>query len=356
MSFKKSIEPDDKSITSFEVHKTFTLSESDSGSGLYSVPLTKSSDSNLYGFDTSTASSKTISGNDFYNVPNWHSINTLYYRDITQMRGYIDYNRAVPTSSNAVEEYTYVDNLQNTSINLRRPFTRKLHSTANVISVPQELYGQKIQPSSVRITDDSTDSTIILQDDGYGNLYDVAYSSSFSNRTPDAKNSGSLVGNIFYNDGIVVITDTGSYSSVGTGNGTDGFSIKFNSSQTIYEREYLCVANENEFQNSTNKSLKVGQSGSITTAGVPQTLLTNTIYDSYPYERLGYGSGSFDNNGYTMGTELIGEATHSDFSTYVTTIGLYNDENELLAIGKTAKPIKNDRELSLTFVVRFDTN
>ena len=57
-----------------------------------------------------------------------------------------------------------------------------------------------------------------------------------------------------------------------------------------------------------------------------------------------------------MGTELIGEATHSDFSTYVTTIGLYNDENELLAIGKTAKPIKNDRELSLTFVVRFDTN
>jgi hypothetical protein len=57
-----------------------------------------------------------------------------------------------------------------------------------------------------------------------------------------------------------------------------------------------------------------------------------------------------------MGTELIGEATHSDFSTYITTVGLYNDENELLAVGKTASPIKNEKELALTFVVRFDTN
>ena len=57
-----------------------------------------------------------------------------------------------------------------------------------------------------------------------------------------------------------------------------------------------------------------------------------------------------------IGTELIGEATHSDFSPYVTSIGLYNDDNELMAIGKTAKPIKNDKEMALTFVVRFDTN
>ena len=34
----------------------------------------------------------------------------------------------------------------------------------------------------------------------------------------------------------------------------------------------------------------------------------------------------------------------------------YNDNNELVAIGKTAKPIKNDKEMSLSFVVRFDTN
>ena len=45
-----------------------------------------------------------------------------------------------------------------------------------------------------------------------------------------------------------------------------------------------------------------------------------------------------------------------DFGTYVTAIGLYDDTNQLVAIGKIAKPIKNDKDLALTFVVRFDTN
>ena len=71
---------------------------------------------------------------------------------------------------------------------------------------------------------------------------------------------------------------------------------------------------------------------------------------------IGFSTNSFEDRQYEIGTELIGEATHSDFATYVTTIGLYNDNNELMAIGKTAKPIKNDKEMSLSFVVRFDTN
>ena len=91
MSFKKSLEPENKSITSFEVHKTFTLTEADSGSGVYSIPLIKGTDSNLYGFDLSTATSTTISSSVFYNVPNYYTINTTYYRDINNMAGYIDF-------------------------------------------------------------------------------------------------------------------------------------------------------------------------------------------------------------------------------------------------------------------------
>jgi len=70
----------------------------------------------------------------------------------------------------------------------------------------------------------------------------------------------------------------------------------------------------------------------------------------------GYATGSYKNEEYRIGTELIGAATHSDFGTYVTAIGLYDDDNQLVAVGKTAKPIKNDKDLALTFVVRFDTN
>ena len=120
----------------------------------------------------------------------------------------------------------------------------------------------------------------------------------------------------------------------------------------------MAEADENEFQHSTNKSLKVGQSGSISTAPLSpsSSIYFRTIYDEYPYNLVGYSTSSYNKGGYEIGTELIGEATHSDFSTYVTSIGLYNDEDELLAVGKTASPIKNEKELSLTFVVRFDTN
>ena len=355
MSFKKNIEPGNVLISSFQVHKTFKFTDTDSGSGFFSVPLVKGSDSNLYNF-SSTADSSTFSGSTYYHVPTYHEINNLYYKDINTMRGYIDYIRGVPTSSNGVVNYTSNKVLNDTKLELKRPYTRQLKDTATLISVPQKFYGEYIQPGSVTVTDDSTSSTFVFKDDSYGNLYDVAYSSSYANRVPDSNYSGSLVGNIFYNDGIIVITETGSYSSVATSNGTDGFNLKFNSTQTIYEREYVCVVGESEFQHTTNKSLKVGRSGSFTMGSFVTSSLRGTRHDRFPYNLVGYSTGSINVNGYKIGTELIGEATHSDFATYVTEIGLYNDNNELLALGKLAKPIKNEKEMALTFVVRFDTN
>ena len=82
MNFKN-LESDDILISPFEVHKTFTVTNSDSGSGVYSIPITKGSDSNLYGFNTggsgaiSAASSKTISASVFYEVPSYYTINTI---------------------------------------------------------------------------------------------------------------------------------------------------------------------------------------------------------------------------------------------------------------------------------------
>ena len=255
MSFKKNLEPEDVLISSFETHKTYTLTDKDTGGGLYAIGVEKPTDTNLYNFDISTAASKVISSSKFYRVPTYQTLNTLYYRDIKQMRGHIDYIRGVPTSSNAVLNYTYTEplsNLENSNnrrtYKLRRPYTRQLHNRATVISVPQRLYGERVKPYSVRITDNSVASTLILQDDGYGNLFDIAFSSSYAQGAFTAQGSGSVVGNIFYDDGLAVITDTGSYREVGRNSGSDGFTIKFDSTQTIYEREYVCIVSENEFQ------------------------------------------------------------------------------------------------------------
>lgn len=285
------------------------------------------------------------------------------------MGGYIDLIRGVPTSSQALVEYDSESVLDNTKKVLRRPHTRQLGTTATVISLPQKFYGEGIKPFSVLVTDNSTDSTLLLRDDGRGNLYDVAFSASYASRSPIAAGSGSLVGNVFYTDGFVVITETSEpYNTIGTLEGSDGFSVEFKSTKTIYEREYLCSIDENEFQFTNNKSARVGRSGSIeiaydTLAGlntsIAYTASTSSISTEYPrvdYATLGYSTSSYDKDGYNIGKEFIGETTHSEFSPYVTTIGLYNDEDELVAIGKPASPIKNEKDLSLTFVVRFDTN
>ena len=376
----KNLESSDILLSSFEVHKSFTVTNEDTGSGVYSFQISKGTDSTQYGWSTESTAKTTLSGSTFYSIPNYYVINNMFYRDLKQMYDMepfddsqgignvlvdnsVDYISAVPTSSEAIISYTETRNLYDivdkpSKIILRRPFTRQLHDTANIISVPQELFGETIKQDSVRITDDSTDQTIILQDDGRGNLYDVAFSASFSRRNPDTNNSGSVVGNVFYDYGIVVITDTGSYSNVGIETGSNGFTMEFDSTQTIYEREYICTIGENDFQHTTNRSVKVGQSGSVSFSGsaYDDTIYKNSIYDGYPYDLTGFSTSSFKNEKYEIGTELIGEATHSHFATYVTTIGLYNEDNELLAVGKTAKPIKNDKEMILSFVVRFDTN
>ncbi len=57
---------------------------------------------------------------------------------------------------------------------------------------------------------------------------------------------------------------------------------------------------------------------------------------------------------YEAATDVESFATHSFFAPYITSIGLYNDLNELLAVAKVSRPIRNDPELALSFVVRFD--
>ena len=43
-----------------------------------------------------------------------------------------------------------------------------------------------------------------------------------------------------------------------------------------------------------------------------------------------------------------------DWDPYITTIGLYNDKSELLAIGKLGRPIRKVEHYDQTFIVRFD--
>jgi hypothetical protein len=44
----------------------------------------------------------------------------------------------------------------------------------------------------------------------------------------------------------------------------------------------------------------------------------------------------------------------SDFAPYITTIGLYDNFGQLLAIGKLAQPIKKRSDVDMNFLIRLD--
>ena len=52
---------------------------------------------------------------------------------------------------------------------------------------------------------------------------------------------------------------------------------------------------------------------------------------------------------------LEGNATGSNFKPYITTIGLYDDNANLLLVGKLAQPVRASSETDTTFVIRYDT-
>jgi len=93
--------------------------------------------------------------------------------------------------------------------------------------------------------------------------------------------------------------------------------IKFQGSHLIYENEYKCTIDEFEYNNTLNP-----------TARKLTSLEDENIADF---------------------------ATGSLFKPYITTVGLYNENNELLIVGKLGQPIRTSNETDTTIILRWDT-
>ena len=321
----KRLDPRDINITPFKVYKQFTVTNVDSGSGVYGFRAISSS---LHNFNPDTATKTTFDSASFYHIPTWFMINHMYYRDT-------------------------VNPFNNFGQNSNKQY-RLLQPSASIISVSKDLYGERIKPRSITLTDDSTSVTLTIKDDGNGNLYDNAYSSSFatfaSHSFSDSyliQSTGSFVGNVFYEHGILVFTNTGSrFVDIGTKTGTDGYSLVYKAQTTIREHSYTCIIGEGEMNATNNISVTYQRSGSINVSG-------SEAWKLFPPGDALYKSGSYKME-YNQAIEYSNFVTHSKFEPYITKVGLYNDFNELVAVGQLSHPIKNDRELALGILVRFD--
>ena len=117
---------------------------------------------------------------------------------------------------------------------------------------------------------------------------------------------------------------------------TGSFTISFKNEHIIYENEVRCLVEESNFNLSYNPTLLVSGSQYIVTSG---SQASGSVYTL---------TGSIDST-------IKDFVTGSTFYTYATTLGLYNDNDELLAVAKFGKPIMMSPDTDMTFVVKYDT-
>jgi hypothetical protein len=176
---------------------------------------------------------------------------------------------------------------------------------------------------------------------------------------------GMKIGNIFYNQGLIVITKDAASRL------TNGWQLDYKSTQTIYEHEYLLISNEDEFNVSTNPTavIEVGRETSFIT-GSDNKIYKTTTNPGVKYIRkkstlengniLDYRFGS------TYSSSISGGFEHYDLSSsvdttgsfllpFITTIGLYDDGCQLVAVAKLPQPIKSESDMPVNFIIRFDT-
>jgi len=214
----------------------------------------------------------------------------------------------------------------------------KFYDSGSVISIPQKYYGEYIKPKSFILLDNHHPSgTVEIRDDGHGNLYPVGNSDSQSTNSPSS--SDNYVGNIFYELGIVTITDTGSYSSSinYTDVSTDKYKIKFDSTQTIYTHEYALELGEHEYNSTMNYTMR----GFV--EGRQKTI------ESTPYKLSDFTGSNFRPffTGFTL------------WSKNVKRIGMHDrildetEERQPIIIAKLPKPIQSPNT-KIIFKIRLD--
>ena len=211
-----------------------------------------------------------------------------------------------------------------TEVGLRKSYTstdeRNLNNEFAVISIPQIYYGEGVKIGSVRLEDEQSGK--LYEDDGYSNLLD----------------SGSNVaGNIFYDRGLVILT-----RDIVSGSVLSQYTLNFRSTKTIYENEILLSVLESEFNVSQNPTAvdydADGKFGKIKLHSIQSNVnpMVFSGFGEYDY------SSSFDTTG-------------SYLAPYITTIGLYDDDLNMVAVAKLPQPIKSMPDYPLNFIVRFDT-
>lgn len=323
MSAYTKLDKQDAFITPYTAFKSWT------------VRTSKFIDYNIQKLDVVSGSSDIIgSGSQYVSGDLFSSINHLYY------------------SRNQEVTSSYEDYLQTT---LFESSSREVSSSLKVYTLPRNLFGTGIRPGSFRIVGEqdeigSEDGSYISNDYLLSDYIGIELSSSgdftgslilFDDYEGNILRSGTgeKVGDIIYTHGTVIITDSQvseeiddlDQTLITTGSGGEilgqGMITEWQSSLPIYTHHYRCKVTEDQLNHTTNLSATTGSS--------------KVTYDSLEVDSI-------------LKSEYLDNVTGSNFQPYITTIGLYNEAHELVAVAKTSQPVPKSRYGDMTFVVNLD--
>lgn len=316
MSVFKSFITSDVIVSPFEVNKSFTFQGNELTSS--NVEIDRYIGRNITTLPWVSGSYPTGQINIQDEVLVYHSIKELYYSNYLLNPDGSPAATASFNTDGTITGAAYTPNYYNylsSTLLADRYFPTGSNDIIGVISIPSNLFGQYVKPGTLILSN----SLFTLHDDGEGNVI-----------------TGSLkVGDIIYEHGIIILTSDGipkldgyGFATYGTGSYGVGdvsfiedfitgsnITCSFSSSLNILETQYKCTIRENEFNFSQNPTLISGSSNS------------GVIYDF---------------------------ATGSYFSPYVTTVGLYDNSYNLLAVAKLAQPLPTSAVTDTTILINLD--
>lgn len=227
----------------------------------------------------------------------YNSIKQLYYGNyISSSDGLLNTASLPQYNEDGTIEGPVFNNLYENNISsiteIRKWPPSDSSDTIRVLSIPRSLFGDSIRPGSF-------DSLYYQDRNGDGNIV--------------KKSDDSHAGNIIYGAGLVISDDSNIYQNP-----------TWDSSYTLYETQYKCTVEASEFNFSMNPSL-----------------LSSSIN----------GQAKIRESGSAFYADYV---TGSDFTPFVTTVGLYNDNKELMAVGKLAQPLALSQHVDTTILINID--
>jgi hypothetical protein len=185
----------------------------------------------------------------------------------------------------------YENYLPNTLL-ANRYFPTGSNDEIGVMPVPSNIFGEYIKPGTFNYETEGISYT----DNGEGGLISASLK----------------VGDIIYEHGIITLTSAS--SNINSFTTSSNITCSFQSTMTIYESQYKCTFSPNEYTYTQNPSAVSGST-------------EGRVYD--------FLTGSY-------------------FQPYVTTVGLYNNANQLVAVGKLSQPLQSSNVTDTTILVNLD--